>query len=90
MIYPVLDILFYTPNGIENKKGYIFIVFLAILYTPNWIYIFLFKKIYQNEIYMFFYLIKNISETRVKKCICIYAVECFYVNVYPNSGIKKE
>ena len=38
---------------------------------------------------MFFYLIKNISETRYKKCMCIYAVECFYVNVYPNRGIKK-
>ena len=48
------------------------------------------KKYIQNEIYMFFYLIKNISETRYKKCMCIYAVECFYVNVYPNRGIKKE
>ena len=25
-----------------------------------------------------------------KKCMCIYAVECFYVDVYPNRGIKKE
>ena len=38
---------------------------------------------------MFFYLIKNISEMRYKKCMCIYAVECFYANVYPNRGIKK-
>ena len=39
---------------------------------------------------MFFYLIKNISEMMHKKCMCIYAVECFYVDVYPNRGIKKE
>ena len=52
MIYLVLDILFYTPNGVENKKGYIFIVFLTILYTQIGYIYFLFKKYIHNEIYI--------------------------------------